>query len=195
MISPAFGPLVLRCARCGRFVDWADARLQVIDDCRPHVDLPPAIVREANEEDRAISLEMFRVEFGHTTMSMYGESVPLKDVPFLVAELKNEVAGALAYRTVADALQIVALATTPMWQRSGVGGHLVAEAELLARQNGLPRVMVATSNDNLPAQYFYQRRGYLISEVAAGALIERTAAAGFAGIPIRDEIRLQKELR
>jgi len=43
------------------------------------------------------------------------------------------VAGALAYRLLPDALQIVALATDPMWQRSGVGGYLVAEAELRVR--------------------------------------------------------------
>ncbi len=27
-------PTVLRCARCGRFVDWEEARLQVVDGCR-----------------------------------------------------------------------------------------------------------------------------------------------------------------
>jgi ribosomal protein S18 acetylase RimI-like enzyme len=196
-MSPStFGaqPLVLRCSRCGRFVDWADSRLQVVDQCRPRVDLPPVLVREGTERDRPVCLEMFRSDFGHTVIFAFGEKVPLVDLPVLVAELKGELAGALAYRMTPGALQIVALATTPMWQRSGVGGHLVAEAELLAGQKGLGRVLVATSNDNLPALYFYQRRAYAISEVCPGALVGHTGQPGFAGIPVRDEVRMHKIL-
>jgi ribosomal protein S18 acetylase RimI-like enzyme len=105
-------------------------------------------------------------------------------------------AGALAYRLLGDALHIVALATDPMWQRSGVGGHLVAEAELLTRRLGLKRVVVATSNDNLPALYFYQRRGYRLTDLIPNSVVTSThqEQAGFAGIPVRDEIRLEKQL-
>jgi GNAT superfamily N-acetyltransferase len=45
-----------------------------------------------------------------------------------------------------------------MWQRAGVGSYLLAEAELLARRLSLTRVVITISNDNIPAQYFYQRR-------------------------------------
>jgi ribosomal protein S18 acetylase RimI-like enzyme len=85
-----------------------------------------------------------------------------------------------------------------MWQRSGVASHLVAEAELLSRRHGLPKLLFSTSNDNLPALYFYQRRGWTIAEVAPGAMLPyRTGPnnVGFAGIPVRDEIRLVKVLR
>ena len=39
-------PAVLRCSRCGKFVDWGDARVQIVCSCRPHLDLPPVLVRE-----------------------------------------------------------------------------------------------------------------------------------------------------
>jgi GNAT superfamily N-acetyltransferase len=83
-----------------------------------------------------------------------------------------------------------------MWQRSGVGGHLVAEAELLARRLNLSKVVVATTNDNLPALYFYQRRGYRLTDLVPNSVVAHTrqVVAGFAGIPVRDEIRLQKTL-
>jgi len=73
--------------------------------------------------------------------------------------MNGEVAGALAYRLVDAGLHVIALATDPMWQRSGVGSYLVAEAEL-ARQTADD-----SSRDrfhdkrHLPALYFYQRRG------------------------------------
>ena len=41
-------PSVLRCSRCGKFVDWAEARLQIVCGCRPHLDLPPVLTREAS---------------------------------------------------------------------------------------------------------------------------------------------------
>ena len=52
----------------------------------------------------------------------------------LVAEAENEIGAALAWRPFDGAFHILALATEPMWQRAGLGGHLVAEAELLARR-------------------------------------------------------------
>jgi ribosomal protein S18 acetylase RimI-like enzyme len=200
MRASSFGakPNVLRCSRCGRFVNWEEARLQNVCECRSHVPLPPVFIRDASPDDRAVALELFKRDFGHKEIVAFGEVIPLEHVPAIVAEMKGELAGALAYRELPAAVHIVALATDPMWQRSGVGGHLVAEIELAARRRKLPSVVVATTNDNLPAMYFYQRRGYVISEMIAGGVLAHLSGgsvAGFAGIPIRDEVRMKKELR
>jgi len=190
-------PSVLRCARCGRFVDWEDAQLQVVCGCRGRSDLPLVMVREATDDDRQIVKALFQRDFGRSAIVAFGEVMTLDDAPSIVAQMKGEMAGALAYRLLDDALQILALATDPMWQRSGVGGHLVAEAELIARKKPLSRVVFCTTNDNLPALYFYQRRGYQITEVVPGALLRHMRSpdlAGFGGIAVRDEIRLEKRL-
>jgi ribosomal protein S18 acetylase RimI-like enzyme len=82
-----------------------------------------------------------------------------------------------------------------MWQRAGLAGHLVAEAELLARRREHDRVLVTLANDNIPALYFYQRHGYRLTAVVPDSFVtEREAPAGFAGIPILDEIQLAKVL-
>jgi hypothetical protein len=56
--------------------------------------------------------------------------------------------------------------------------------------------VVATSNDDLPALYVYQREGFVITEVAAGAILAHHGREelGFASIPVRDEIRLELAL-
>jgi ribosomal protein S18 acetylase RimI-like enzyme len=196
--SEEFGakPVVLRCSRCGRFVDWDEARVQVVCSCKPHLDLPPVLVREATDADRAAARRLFDRDFGRTRIVAFGEVVDIDQMPALVAVMHQEPSGALAYRLFGDALHIVALATDPMWQRSGVGGHLVAEAELLARRLKLTRLVVSTSNDNLPALYFYQRRGYHLCELIPNSVLAHTKemVAGFAGIPVRDEVRLEKKL-
>ena len=188
---------VLRCSRCGTFVDWAEARAQVVCECRPRIELPPVLVREAADAEREAALELFRRDFGHGGLVAFGQVVDLDAAPAIVADMDGEMGGALAYRLVEGALHIVALATDPMWQRSGVGGYLVAEAELIARRLGIPRVVAATTNDNLPTLYFYQRRGYYMTEWVANGVAKHSKSAtlvGFAGIPIRDEIRLEKLL-
>jgi ribosomal protein S18 acetylase RimI-like enzyme len=168
----------------------------VICSCRPHLELPPVLVREATDSDRAAARELFAQDFGRTHIVAFGEVMDIDQMPALVAILYTDPSGALAYRLLGDALHIVALATDPMWQRSGVGGHLVAEAELLARRLDLKRLIVSTTNDNLPALYFYQRRGYRLTDLVPNSIIAQTGqeVAGFAGIPVRDEVRLEKRI-
>ena len=198
MNTSGFGakPAILRCGRCGRFVDWQDARLQVVCGCRPHLELPPVLVREASAADRVKALELFRDVFRPAQLVSFGEAISLDEAAAFVAETDQGIAGALAWRPFDGALHILALATDPMHQRAGVGGHLVAEAELLARRQNWPRVIVTITNDNLPALYFYQRRGYRLSAVLRDSIAAQTRdqkAIGFAGIPILDEIQLAKE--
>jgi ribosomal protein S18 acetylase RimI-like enzyme len=200
MSTSGFGakPAILRCGRCGKFVDWPDSRLQVVCGCRPHLELLPVLVREGSPADREKALELFKRDFGPAQLVSYGEAISLENAAALVAETDGEIAGALAWRPFDGALHILALATDPMWQRAGVGGHLVAEAELLARRQNWPRVIVTITNDNLPALYFYQRRGYRVSAILRDSIAAHTRdakAVGFAGIPILDEIQLAKEFR
>lgn len=67
------------------------------------------------------------------------------------------------------------------------------------RGAGLRTMILSTSNDNLPALYFYQRRGFVIEQVLPGVALKHHQASGepeigFGGIPVRDEIRLVKGL-
>jgi ribosomal protein S18 acetylase RimI-like enzyme len=148
--------------------------------------------------DRELAGEIFRREFGGRQLVADGQPVTPDLAELLVAETKGGVAGALAWRRLPDALHVIALATDPMWQRAGVGSYLLAEAELLARRLSLTRVVITMSNDNIPAQYFYQRRGYRLMRVIPGAIAaqpQNAGLVGFAAIPIVDEIQLSKDLQ
>jgi ribosomal protein S18 acetylase RimI-like enzyme len=170
--------------------------VQIVCGCKPRIETPLVMVREATDADRPAVRELFQRDFGRTQIVAFGEVMDIDQMPALVAVLHAEPSGALAYRLLGNALHIVALATDPMWQRSGVGGYLVAEAELLARRLKLARLVVATTNDNLPALYFYQRRGFRMTDLVPESVIVHTnqQMEGFAGIPVRDEIRLEKLL-
>jgi ribosomal protein S18 acetylase RimI-like enzyme len=69
-----------------------------------------------------------------------------------------------------------------------------------ARDAGCTRLHLITTNDNLPALRLYQRHGFALAGVRLGE-VEQTRrrkpqipATGHAGIPIRDELVLERAL-
>jgi hypothetical protein len=60
------------------------------------------------------------------------------------------------------------------------------------------RIWLVTTNDNLDALRFYQRRGFVLSALRAGAVADsrqrlkpQIASVGDFGIPLRDELELR----
>ena len=147
------------------------SRLQVVCTCRPHLDLPPVLVREATPEEREKALEPLQAPLrAHASSSPSARRWRSTVRRRWSRKPKDEIGAALAWRPFDGALHILALATDPMWQRAGLGGHLVAEAELLARRPEHSRVIVTITNDNIPALYFYQRRGYRMPAIVRDSL-------------------------
>ncbi len=86
------------------------------------------------------------------------------------------------------------LSVYPRFQGSGVGSSLIEAAVDRARDKGLISLKVATTNDDLPALYVYQRQGFAVYDIACGSVVDHhgAAIAGFANIPVRDEVRLRR---
>ncbi|MCS7365731.1 MAG: GNAT family N-acetyltransferase [archaeon GB-1867-035] len=91
---------------------------------------------------------------------------------------------------------IVAIRVLPEYQRKRIGKALLLTVEEKARRLNKKKLLVSTSNDNLPALAFYQLSGYQIYEVIPNAIAEKHGEMhpGLFGIPVRDEIRLKKHL-
>ena len=91
---------------------------------------------------------------------------------------------------------LVTFNVLPKSQGRGAARALVSAMTDELCAEGVDRVVVATTNDNLPALVFYQRLGFVITGVKVGAVLEHHGGviSGFAGIPIRDEIQLELQL-
>ena len=80
----------------------------------------------------------------------------------------------------------------------GVGSALVEAVEEWAREAGMKRLWLITTNDNLDALKFWQKRGYELVSVHRNAIAEarrikpQIPITGLNGITIRDEIELEK---
>jgi ribosomal protein S18 acetylase RimI-like enzyme len=82
-----------------------------------------------------------------------------------------------------------------------VGTALIAELEKIARNNGCRFINLITTNDNQHALGFYQRRGFHLAalypdqETKSRLIKPGISKVGDNGIPIRDELRLEKVLK
>ncbi len=85
-------------------------------------------------------------------------------------------------------------------ETEGVGSALVEAVESWAREAGMERLWLVTTNDNLAALKFWQKRGYELVAVhrnaiaAARRIKPQIPINGIDGIPIRDEIELEKQI-
>ena len=130
-----------------------------------------------------------------------GELVHPLDHPAFVAETADgQLLGMLTYVPEPDWQQCEILTLHSDRQWHGTGTALVEAAVQLARRQGCTRLWVITTNDNIDALRFYQRRGFRLVTVHRGA-VDRSRASlkpeipqvGAYGIPIRDEIELEQQ--
>ncbi|GAA2893073.1 N-acetyltransferase [Actinoplanes cyaneus] len=151
-------------------------------------------VRRAGADDRATVQRLVSEAWHGSLLVVHGVTYDAAGLPALIAERDGEVAGLLTYHLDGDALEIVSL--NAFTTGAGVGSALVEAARELAPA----RLWVVTTNDNLDALRFYQRRGFRIVAVAPDAvdaarrIKPSIPLIGEHGIPLRDEITLEIRL-
>lgn len=157
------------------------------------------LVRDLRAEDLVFARSLLSEHWGEAVVIARGVlHLPL-ELPTLVAERDGRRLGLCTYRLADGECQIVTLDAAPRW--AGAGTALVEEIGRRARAARCERIWLVTSNDNLDALRFYQRRGFVLVAVHSGAierarLLEPTIPReGAYRIPLRDEIELERRLR
>jgi GNAT superfamily N-acetyltransferase len=152
-------------------------------------------VRAAGPGDVAALSELYARSWGGPVVVGHGTAYDLTALPTLVADDNGQLAGALTYHVSGVNLEVVSLDADPPCL--GTGTALLAAAIEVARAAGKHRLWLITTNDNVDALRFYQRRGLRIVGVSPGA-VDRSRAIkpgipqiGAYGIPIHDEIVLE----
>ena len=82
-------------------------------------------------------------------------------------------------------------------ENKGIGTNLINKVKECAKQNNCQKLKLVTTNDNIRALEFYQRRGFVITKFYKNAIENsrkiKPQIPMFAdnGLPIRDEIELE----
>lgn len=110
----------------------------------------------------------------------------------------KKVIGLVTYVLLENECEIISLDSAE--EGKGIGTVLVQQVENNAMENGKTCTTLITTNDNLNALKFYQKRGYHLSKIYPNAVEKarqykpQIPLIGEWGIPIMDEIELQKKL-
>ena len=157
-------------------------------------------IRPVAPEDRPWVKEFSVGRWGAEIIVVHGTVHRPHELPGFLAMLRGQDArddkiGLLTYEIRDGACEIVTLDS--IQPGIGVGSALVQAVNTAARQSGCRRVWLVTTNDNLHALGFYQRRGFAIVAVYPEAveharrLKPHIPRVGQRGIPIRDELELE----
>ena len=118
--------------------------------------------------------EVLEERWGSTEIVSRGRRHPAERLPALVAERSGERCGLLTYRVDHDQLEVVSLDS--LQPRQGVGSALLEAVTMVAGSRSCRRAWLVTTNDNLDAIRFYQRRGFRMVAVHPGAVDEARAS-------------------
>jgi GNAT superfamily N-acetyltransferase len=134
-------------------------------------------------------------EWGGPLQARRGEVVDVRSLPGLVAQRDGAWLGVLCYRDCGRGEWELALIGARAPSR-GVGTVLVDA--FVERVGPGSRIWVVTTNDNIDALRFYQRRGFRLCAVRPGAVDDarrslkpEIPSTGRYGIPLRDELELE----
>jgi DNA-3-methyladenine glycosylase I len=152
-------------------------------------------VRPLQPEDRGEVADLIAARWGSPVLVVHGTIYKPADLPGFVALHAGEWVGLVTYCIVREECEIVSLDS--LRPGIGVGTALLDAVQEAARRAQCRRIWLITTNDNLTALRFYQRRGFSLAAVHREA-VERARrlkpeipAVGQHGIPIRDEIELE----
>jgi GNAT superfamily N-acetyltransferase len=161
-----------------------------------------ALVRDLRDDERGWLRQHLELAWGSATIVSRDRDRDREHdaaaLPALVAVRGEELAGLATYRVCGAECELVTLEAFAA--REGVGSALLAAVAQRARDGGASRLWLVTTNDNLDALRFYQRRGLRLVAVHPGAVdrARRRKPAiplvGAHGIEAHDEVELELAL-
>ena len=128
-------------------------------------------------------------------MVVRGESIDLGLADGFYVCDSDEIIGLITYRLLEKEMEILSLDS--LHEHRGIGTALLDQVIGTAKEIGAERIKLITTNDNLPALRFYQKRGFDMVRIYRNALEQarkikpEIPLIGMDGIPLKHEIELE----
>lgn len=156
------------------------------------------VARPLTEADWEWLKRLWLTEWNGETMISKGKPYHFKDLDSIIAWANGDRVGVATYFLGTNECELMSI--NVITKGLGIGSKLISSVEHIAYQFGMHRIRLITSNDNLDALRFYQRRGYRMIAVYPNAIDEARKlkptipSVGYYDIPIHDELELEKLL-
>jgi len=152
-------------------------------------------IRPLGDDDRAWLGALLAERWGSPMVISRDRVHQADELPGFVAEQGAQRLGAATFHVKRRCCELVTLDS--LAERQGIGTALVDAVADAARAADCDKLWLITTNDNVVALRFYQRRGFELVAIHRNALeVSRRLKpqiplAGIDGIPLRDEIELE----
>lgn len=160
----------------------------------------PLAVRALRPDERGWADALLDERWGATRVVSVNRVHDASTLPSLVAiGPDNRPAGLATYTIVGNESELVTIDAVP--EGAGAGTALLAAVVTAARTAGCRRLWLVTTNDNVRALRFYQRRGLRLAALHRDAVTTARGhkpsipETGEHGIPLRDMLELELVLR
>ena len=152
--------------------------------------------RPIDAEYRSSVIEVCTEYWGSPAVVSKDTLHSVENLPGYIAIEKGKLVGFVMYNIVEQDCEMVTLAS--LKEDKGIGTTLINRVILTAQQHSCRRVWLVTTNDNIHALRFYQRRGFDMVGLRRNAIDKarkhlkpQIPELGFDDIPIRHEIELE----
>lgn len=155
-------------------------------------------IRPKSDDDAPWIDALMRERWGGEVVVTRGRVLKPSELLGFLAEARDKPAGLVTYEVREGECEVVTLDS--LEEKRGIGTALMDAVEREARAAGCRRLWLITTNDNTRALRFYQKLGFTLAALHREAIAESRklkpsiALTGEDGIPIRDEIEMEKEL-
>lgn len=155
-------------------------------------------IKPISIDDRQRANNFIKSRWFSTDMVVRGEIVDMTKLEGFIAYENDEIVGLLTYRIEDSECEIVSLDSFK--ENQGIGTALVNKIIEKAANKKCAKIKLVTTNDNLNAIRFYQKRGFDMVRIyhnavdAARKLKPSIPILGDFGIPIKHEIEFEMDL-
>jgi len=151
-------------------------------------------IRPVDSDDADWIAQFITERWGAEFIAAHYEIYHCRDLPGFVATDGEKKVGLLTYKIVAGDCEVVSLGS--LQPCVGIGTGLIDAVKAAACESGCRRLWLVTTNDNMNALRFYQKRGFAMVKINRNAIefarnLKPIPLTGADGIPLRDEIELE----
>ena len=138
---------------------------------------------------------LIKKQWSSIRIVIHGKIYQADKLPGFIAVQENKRVGLLTYQISNNECEIVTL--NSLAKGIGIGSALIDAVKKTAVNAKCKRLLVVTTNDNMPALHFYQKRGFSLIKVYPKAIKQarklkpEIPLIGLNGIPLQDEIELE----
>lgn len=156
------------------------------------------VMRRLTSDDLTRLRQFWIEHWGGEEMVTRGNVYRPEQLDGFVIEDEGEWLGLVTFIVTGDECEVTSI--NSLREAQGIGTSLINAVVDESRRQSCKRVFFITTNDNLNALGFYQKRGFELVAVYRGAVNEsrkikpEIPLIGYNNIPLRDEIELEMNL-